>query len=899
MKPVKLTLSGLNSFRQKQEIDFGVLTEAGVFGIFGKTGSGKSTLLDAITLALYGEVLRAKGGTQGIVNHGEKSVDVAFTFELGLAQERQRYRVERRYVRVDENAVRNSVSRLVLMAPTKEEEVIKEGSREVTRAIAHLLGMTCDDFTRAVVLPQGRFAQFLNLGGRERREMLQRLFKLEQFGRILGEKTNKRYQSVYEEKGKVESELKGIGDASEEALQQVIEALTKATEEEKKSKEALQQVQKKWQEFQKRYELQEKIAVVEKKYDDHQKQIDLLEKIKEAVHKAERASKVYPFLQRQEEVHQYEQSLLNEKSVIEKEVQNLWKRVLEAQKTWEEAKKRREEEEAPLIREKAQLEEALKIEKRLALQLAEIESLLEELSVYQQEVEKASLLKKHWREQRTINQIDLSKAEEQLVLNRVESSARNAVIESCRRWDNLEQKRKIIAKAETEVKGREKKLEESRGHWTQKGILADNLHKEWEKRKAQEEKLADPPIQERIITDFEIRLGEMALLHKSLQEQENAWKQLNEEQKKNQETVGTLGQEKGKEEAKLQKATAALVALQEKLEQLLRQDKIAMAIQLAQDLQPGQPCLVCGSLDHRQHSRPTEQDSSTKEEKELLERKIAETEKAQEKIKKNLEQIERSIDRAETIKDFSKEKEGILREELRHLRRLCNQKWPGKKPLELSLEENSPSALLMEKRIEGARQALSNKKVQLQQWKEEREKSQKRLQHCYEQRAKAQADYETGEELVRTAEIELDKAREKNLEALQEGEKAEEWFRHSLLSLSLPQEMTLDEAQEKIKKMVAEIEEKDRLYAATEKAIATLHEAIAQSIEKYEEYRQEEIKAHQEVIQREALLKEKKEQRESQEKQLHQITEGVSATELLRKNEKKAGYDSCRRKAIL
>ena len=58
MKPIKLKIKGLNSFIEAQEINFEILTQKGLFGIFGPTGSGKSTILDGITLALYGEVSR-------------------------------------------------------------------------------------------------------------------------------------------------------------------------------------------------------------------------------------------------------------------------------------------------------------------------------------------------------------------------------------------------------------------------------------------------------------------------------------------------------------------------------------------------------------------------------------------------------------------------------------------------------------------------------------------------------------------------------------------------------------------------------------------------------------------------------------------------------------------------
>jgi len=53
MIPVRLTLQGINSYQETQEIDFTRLAEAGLFGIFGKVGAGKSTILDAISYALF------------------------------------------------------------------------------------------------------------------------------------------------------------------------------------------------------------------------------------------------------------------------------------------------------------------------------------------------------------------------------------------------------------------------------------------------------------------------------------------------------------------------------------------------------------------------------------------------------------------------------------------------------------------------------------------------------------------------------------------------------------------------------------------------------------------------------------------------------------------------------
>ncbi len=77
MRPLKLTLRGINSYRKEQTIDFEALTSAGLFGIFGPTGSGKSSILDAITLALYARLPRS---TKNFININEETAAVSFLF---------------------------------------------------------------------------------------------------------------------------------------------------------------------------------------------------------------------------------------------------------------------------------------------------------------------------------------------------------------------------------------------------------------------------------------------------------------------------------------------------------------------------------------------------------------------------------------------------------------------------------------------------------------------------------------------------------------------------------------------------------------------------------------------------------------------------------------------------
>ncbi len=229
MRPIHLQIAGLQSYREAQDIDFSALTGAGVFGIFGPTGSGKSTLLDAMTLALFGKVERAPGGTQAIMNQAEQTTSVSFTFELGHALGVKRYRVDRQFKRGGDVSVLGSLCRLIQYRD-EEAIVLADKAGEVNQRIQDILGLSMADFTRAVVLPQGKFAEFLTLAGKDRRAMLQRLFHLEPYGDRLSAKTAARFKETDVAIRALQAEQQGLGDASQAALAQAEQRLAEARE---------------------------------------------------------------------------------------------------------------------------------------------------------------------------------------------------------------------------------------------------------------------------------------------------------------------------------------------------------------------------------------------------------------------------------------------------------------------------------------------------------------------------------------------------------------------------------------------------------------------------------------------------------------------------------------------
>jgi exonuclease SbcC len=89
MRPLRLVIEGLTSFRQRQEIDFDGFD---LFVITGPTGAGKTTILDAMTLALYGEIPRTgKKNAAELVTHGDTRARVMLEFRA----DGKTYRVSR------------------------------------------------------------------------------------------------------------------------------------------------------------------------------------------------------------------------------------------------------------------------------------------------------------------------------------------------------------------------------------------------------------------------------------------------------------------------------------------------------------------------------------------------------------------------------------------------------------------------------------------------------------------------------------------------------------------------------------------------------------------------------------------------------------------------------------
>ncbi|QFT88310.1 Nuclease SbcCD subunit C [Bacillus sp. THAF10] len=396
MKPITLTVAGLHSFREKQTIDFEALCEGGVFGIFGPTGSGKSSILDAMTLALYGKVERASNNTQGIMNHAENVVDVSYLFELENAKGKKRFKVERTFKRTDDIRVKSGISRLTEI---KDEEhiVLADKANEVNAKIHDIIGLTIDDFTRAVVLPQGKFAEFLSLKGADRRQMLQRLFQLERFGDQLSRKIKEELQEKTQIIGELEAEQLGLGEASNEAVKVAEQAYEEIQSLVVQAEKTLSDIEATFEIKKKIWEWQEERKPVEASLANLRQEEKGILELEEKVSVTEQAEALKPLLDDLKEVEKA-LSQWKKKQTDDKKAQTSAKELfLQKSRLYEEARERKGKELPLLLSKKEKLERALKLEESIIPQQqklydlkGKISAAMEKHSSFSQAAQKAN-----------------------------------------------------------------------------------------------------------------------------------------------------------------------------------------------------------------------------------------------------------------------------------------------------------------------------------------------------------------------------------------------------------------------------------------------------------------------------------------------------------------------------
>lgn len=189
MKPLQLTMQAFGAYAGEQIIDFTLLGDKNFFLIHGPTGSGKTTILDAISFALYGSAsgdLRESKNLRSDYAPTEQKTEVEFTFKSGeyIYQVLRSPEQELKKQRGEGTRKVPAAAALFKILTDGSKEPLAAKSDEVTKKITELIGFKAEQFRQIVLLPQGEFRRFLIAESKDRKAILETIFKTELYRRI-------------------------------------------------------------------------------------------------------------------------------------------------------------------------------------------------------------------------------------------------------------------------------------------------------------------------------------------------------------------------------------------------------------------------------------------------------------------------------------------------------------------------------------------------------------------------------------------------------------------------------------------------------------------------------------------------------------------------------------------
>lgn len=210
MRPLKLTVSAFGPYAGKVVMDLEKLGKQGLYLITGDTGAGKTTIFDAITYALYGEpsgenrdpsMFRSKYAQPDTPTQ----VELVFSYGGKTYTVRRNPEYERPAKRGGGTTTQKAEAELIL---PDGRVVVKP--REVNREIVDIIGLDRGQFAQIAMIAQGDFLKLLLADTKSRQEIFREIFKT-------------RYYMVFQERMKNEAgQLQRDCEAARASVQQYI-----------------------------------------------------------------------------------------------------------------------------------------------------------------------------------------------------------------------------------------------------------------------------------------------------------------------------------------------------------------------------------------------------------------------------------------------------------------------------------------------------------------------------------------------------------------------------------------------------------------------------------------------------------------------------------------------------
>ena len=589
MRPIKLEIKGLNSYVNKQTIDFEKLTERGLFGIFGKTGSGKSTILDAITLSLYGSIAR---NTKEYINSLSEKAEISYEFEIGS----RRYVVDRHIIRSKAGGIKTSYARVIEKLGDGSENVLADKVNEVNETIIKIIGLTANDFTKSVVLPQDKFNDFLKLGGIDRRNMLERIFNLEKYGKKLIENVRHRKNKTKTQVDMLQVSLSHYEEVTDEKYDEMIKKL-------EIDKEDCRVKNRLYKEKVEKYDIDKIIYENQKRYNEAKELLKVYEDKKEEIEekrkkmsRAENANMIDPYIDNVEKLRKQFEDSKNQLKIIEEEIRLIKKDLEISRGKFAEIERKKDDTIPRLSEDKVKFERAINL-------LEETNKLSERLTRLKVEGEKLESKKKE-----LLKNIEDIKAQQNLYAGKIKDSEnrlyeinvpaafRQNIEKGYSHIKELNEVKKELEKSEID-------LQKCEAEYSENNIALKLVGRDRASVKERIEEvenrinimIKNSPLTAEEITKKTEYVTEMKSELKTLKQLEEERDNLHNELNDCLEKRHRVSREISTSEDRLSKVRKDMETAKKNIEEFRYLNRVS---DIRKELQDGKPCPVCGSLDH-------------------------------------------------------------------------------------------------------------------------------------------------------------------------------------------------------------------------------------------------------------------------------------------------------------
>lgn len=184
MKPTLLVMSAFGPYAETVSVPLEKLGESGLYLICGDTGAGKTTVFDAIAFALFGETSGEYRDTRSLRSDfaqpdAETFVELVFEYRGETCRIRRSPQYERPKLRGEGTTVHAAT---VEFERPGRAPLTK--TREADQAIVELLGIDRSQFSQIAMIAQGEFRKLLSSSTSTRAAIFRKLFDTQCYDRF-------------------------------------------------------------------------------------------------------------------------------------------------------------------------------------------------------------------------------------------------------------------------------------------------------------------------------------------------------------------------------------------------------------------------------------------------------------------------------------------------------------------------------------------------------------------------------------------------------------------------------------------------------------------------------------------------------------------------------------------